>query len=153
MAGYQPPRRMCWALSHSDFYSEHSMSLSRRLVAAVSLLAASASLAVAAPRILADVTGKWNVTIATPDGSTQSSVMTVTQKADSLSGSIESQLGTAPMAGVVKGDSVKFAFQLDMGGQALVINGAGILKDKDNMTGALDVSGMGVLPFTAVRQP
>ncbi|WP_396215227.1 hypothetical protein [Gemmatimonas sp.] len=129
------------------------MSFSRRLVAAVSLLAVSASLAVAAPRILADVTGKWNVTIATPDGGTQSSVMTVTQKSDSLSGSIESQLGTAPMAGVVKGDSVKFAFQLDMGGQALIINGAGVLKDKDNMTGALDVSGMGVLPFTAVRQP
>jgi hypothetical protein len=153
MAGYQPPRRMCWALSLSDFYSELPMSLSRRLVAAVSLLAASASLAVAAPRILADVTGKWNVTVATPDGGTQASVMTITQKADSVTGTLESQLGTAPMAGVVKGDSLKFAFQLDMGGQALVVNGAGILKDKDNMTGALDVAGMGVLPFTAVRQP
>ncbi|MCO4099149.1 MAG: hypothetical protein HEQ38_07040 [Gemmatimonas sp.] len=54
------------------------MSLSRRLVAAVSLLAVSASLAVAAPRILADVTGKWNVTVATPDGGTQASVMTIT---------------------------------------------------------------------------
>ncbi len=79
--------------------------------------------------------------------------MTITQKADSVTGTLESQLGTAPMVGVVKGDSLKFAFQLDMGGQALVINGAGILKDKDNMTGALDVSGMGVMPFTAVRQP
>lgn len=129
------------------------MSLSRRFVAAVTMLAATASIAVAAPRLLADLTGKWNVTIATPDGGTQSSVMNVTQKADSMSGSIESQLGTAPFAGTVKGDSVKFAFQLDMGGQALVINGAGVLKDKDNMNGVLDVSGMGALPFTAVRQP
>jgi hypothetical protein len=110
----------------------------------VSLLAVSASLAVAAPRMLADVTGKWNVTVATPDGGTQASVMTITQKADSVTGTLESQLGTAPMVGVVKGDSLKFAFQLDMGGQALVINGAGILKDKDSM---------GVMPFTAVRQP
>ncbi|AMW05814.1 hypothetical protein [Gemmatimonas phototrophica] len=129
------------------------MNIRRRVVAALSMIAASASIAVAAPRILADVSGKWAVTVATPDGGTQPSTMTVTQKADSLSGSIESQLGTAPMTGVVKGDSVMFAFQLDMGGQALVINGAGVLKDKDNMSGVLDVSGMGALPFTAVRQP
>jgi hypothetical protein len=57
------------------------------------------------------------------------------------------------VAGVVKGDTLRFAFQLDMGGQQLVINGVGAIKDKDNMNGALDVAGMGVMPFTAVRQP
>jgi hypothetical protein len=40
-----------------------------------------------------------------------------------------------------------------MGGQQLVINGVGAIKDKDNMNGALDVAGLGVMPFTAVRQP
>jgi hypothetical protein len=129
------------------------MSFPRRLFASLSLLAAVASVATAAPRLFADLTGKWDVTVATPDGGTQPSVMTLTQKGDSISGTLESQLGSAPMAGVVKGDTVRFAFQLDMGGQALVINGVGAMKDKDNMNGALDVSGMGVMPFTAVRQP
>jgi hypothetical protein len=129
------------------------MSFSRRLLASFSLVAVAASVAAAAPRILADLSGKWTVTVATPDGGTQPSVMTLTQKGDSVSGTLESQLGTAPVAGVVKGDTLKFAFQLDMNGQALAINGVGAIKDKDNMNGALDVAGMGVMPFTAVRQP
>lgn len=128
------------------------MTLLRRALASVALLSVAASAAVAAPRLFADLTGKWNVTVATPDG-TQPSLMTLTQKGDSISGTLESQLGAAPVAGVVKGDSVKFAFQLDLGGQQLLINGAGAMKDKDNMNGVLDVAGMGVMPFTAVRQP
>jgi hypothetical protein len=47
---------------------------------------------------------------------------------------------------------VFFGFQLDMGGQAIVINGAGAMKDKDNMNGMLEVGGMGAFPFSAVRQ-
>ena len=128
------------------------MSMSRRLLGALSLVAVVASAATAAPRLLADLSGKWNVSVATPGGE-QPSVMTLTQKGDSVTGTLESELGTAPMAGVVKGDTLRFAFQLDMGGQQLVINGVGAIKDKDNMNGALDVSGMGVMPFTAVRQP
>ncbi|MFN9202751.1 MAG: hypothetical protein ACK6DP_06740, partial [Gemmatimonas sp.] len=54
--------------------------------------------------------------------------------------------------GVVKGDSVFFGFALDMGGQQIVINGAAAMKDNDNMSGLLDVAGMGGFPFTAVRQ-
>jgi hypothetical protein len=128
------------------------MSLSRRLLASLSLVAVAASAAAAAPRLLVDLTGKWTFTAVTPQGA-QASTLTVTQKADSISGMLESPLGSAPVAGVVKGDTVKFAFQLDMGGQALVINGAGVIKDKDNMEGAIDVAGMGVMPFTATRQP
>ncbi len=124
----------------------------RRALASAAALTLVASVATAAPRLLADLTGKWAVTVATPDGS-QPATMNVTQKADSISGTMETQLGAAPFAGVVKGDSVKFAFSLDMGGQQLVINGAGAIKDKDNMSGVLDVSGMGAIPFSAVRQP
>lgn len=128
------------------------MSMLRRILASAAALTFVASVATAAPRLLADLTGKWAVTVATPDG-TQPVTMTVTQKADSISGTMESQLGTAPFAGTVQGDSVKFAFALDMGGQQLVINGAGAIKDKDNMSGVLDIAGMGAMPFSAVRQP
>lgn len=126
------------------------MSLSRRLLASFSLVAVTASVATAA--VLADLTGKWTFNVVTPQGA-QPSTVTITQKADSISGTLESPLGSAPLAGVVKGDSVKFAFQLDLGGQQIVINGAGVMKDKDNMEGAMDVAGMGVMPFTAARQP
>lgn len=128
------------------------MTFSRRLVASLSLVAVAASVAGAAPRLLADLTGKWAFTAVTPQGS-QASLLTLTQKADSISGTLESPLGSAPIAGVVQGDSVKFAFQLDMGGQQLIINGAGLIKDKDNMEGMIDVAGVGAMPFSAARQP
>lgn len=125
----------------------------RRLIAtALVATAAAASIAAATPRLFADLTGKWNVTIATPDQA-RTSLMTVTQKGDSLSGTIESELGSAPMSGVVKGDSVWFGFRLDAGGQQIVINAAAALKDKDNMGGMLEVGGMGAFPFSAARQP
>jgi hypothetical protein len=127
------------------------MSLLRRALASVAIVSVVSSVAVAAPRILADLTGKWTMTVATPDG-TQPSTLTITQKNDSISGSLESQLGSAPVSGIVQGDSVKFAFQLDMGGQQLVISGVGAIKDKDNWGGVLDVAGLGVMPFSAVRQ-
>lgn len=128
------------------------MPFRRRVVAALSLLAASATIVMAAPRLLADFAGKWAVTVVGPDGSTQPSLMTITQKADSVSGTIQTQLGVTTMAGVAKGDSLRFRFQFDLNGQPLVVNGAGVLKGKDNVNGTLDVSGMGVMAFSAVRQ-
>lgn len=123
----------------------------RRFVASAALLCAAASVAVAAPRLFADLTGKWNVSIATPDQA-RTSLITWTQKGDSLAGTIESELGSSQLRGATKGDSVFFGFQLDMGGQAIVINGAGTMKDKDTMNGMLEVGGMGAFPFSAVRQ-
>lgn len=123
----------------------------RRFVASAALLCAAASVAVAAPRIIADLTGKWNVTISAPDQS-RTALLTWTQKGDSLAGTIETELGVANIRGVSKGDSVFFGFQLDMGGQALQLNGAGAMKDKDTMNGMLELSGMGAFPFSAVRQ-
>jgi hypothetical protein len=123
----------------------------RRLLAAAAVVCATATVATAAPRLFADLTGKWTVSIGTPDQA-RTSLLTVTQKGDSISGTNESEIGSSPILGVVKGDSVFFGFKVDMGGQALVINAAAAMKDKDNMAGVLDVGGMGAFPFTAVRQ-
>ncbi|MCA0374077.1 MAG: hypothetical protein LCH84_00315 [Gemmatimonadetes bacterium] len=125
----------------------------RRLLATGALAAAAVvSIAATAPRLLADLTGKWNVTISAPDQARQA-LMTVTQKGDSVSGTIETELGSAPLAGVVKGDSVWFSFTLNAGGQQLPLNAAAAMKDKDNMNGALEITGMGAFPFSAQRQP
>lgn len=128
------------------------MPIARHLLASAAALVLVTGVATAAPRLLADLTGKWEVSVDTPGGA-QPMTMTVDQKADSISGTVESPIGTAPMTGVVKGDSVMFAFRLDMSGQPLTINGAGVIKEQRIINGALDVSGMGAMPFTAVKQP
>lgn len=104
-----------------------------------------------AERVLADLTGTWNVSVQTPD-QTVGSTLVVEQKGDSLTGNLQSELGSAPVLGSVKGDTVTFDFGLDMGGQAISIRAMALMSDKDNMSGQMDVSGMGAMPFTAKRQ-
>jgi hypothetical protein len=53
---------------------------------------------------------------------------------------------------MVKGDSIKLAFGLDMGGQQLSLVVTGALKDKHNLGGVLVAAGMGGFPFTAARK-
>ncbi|HEY0931379.1 MAG TPA: hypothetical protein VGE27_15770 [Gemmatimonas sp.] len=127
----------------------------RRLTTSAAIICAATTIAisaaVAAPRLFADLSGKWNVNITTPDQA-RTSLMTIVHKGDSLSGQTESELGVAPLKGVVKGDSVFFGFAVDMGGQQIVINGTGVMKGEHNMEGLLDVSGLGAFPFNAARQ-
>ena len=117
------------------------------VVAALFLGAATAT----AQRMLADFGGVWNVTVEGPQGP-MNSQLTLKQTADTVSGEFESELGKAPVSGMVKGDSIKFSFGLDMGGQQISIQATGALKDKDNLAGSLEVAGMGGFPFTAVKK-
>ena len=119
------------------------------VVAALMIGAATAT----AQRILADFSGVWNVTIDGPQGP-MNSQLTLKQTADTVAGEFESELGKAPVSGMVKGDSIKFSFGIDMGGQQLSIQGTGALKDKDNMAGSVEAVGMGAaFPFAATRKP
>ena len=129
-----------------------AMSFLRPVLATAAALAILASVATAAPRLFADIAGRWDVTVSSPGGS-QPATMTVAQKDDAITGTFESSFGTAELTGTAKGDSVKFSMQLDVNGQVLAINGTAAVKDQNNMSGVLDVSGMGAMPFTAVRQP
>ncbi|MBL0939467.1 MAG: hypothetical protein IBJ03_11260 [Gemmatimonadaceae bacterium] len=121
----------------------------RRVLASAALVAVAAS--VAAASAFADFSGKWNLSIQSPDQA-RTAVLTLEQKGDSVAGTTETELGSAAVRGVVKGDSLFFGFQLDMGGQAIPISGSAALKDKDNMEGALEVTGMGGMGFTGARQ-
>ena len=80
-------------------------------MAVVSAALALSVTAVAAQRMFADFSGKWNVAI-DAQGQSMQSLMTVTQKGDSVSGTTESQIGTANFDGVVKGDSIFFGFAI-----------------------------------------
>lgn len=129
------------------------MRIARPLAAAVAALLVASTTLMAAQRYLADVTGKWNVGVNMGDR-TSESVITFKQTGDSLSGTIESeQIGSSQITGVVKGDTVRFDFSIDMQGNKLAIQGDGILQGKDAMAGQLSLAGMGTFPFNAKRQP
>lgn len=117
------------------------------VVAALFVSAATAG----AQRLFADFSGAWNVTVQGPQGP-MNSLLTLKQTGDTVSGDFESELGKAAVNGLVKGDTMRFVFALDMQGQAINIQATGILKDKDNVAGNLEVVGMGGFPFTATKK-
>ncbi|MBP6771494.1 MAG: hypothetical protein KA154_00775 [Gemmatimonadaceae bacterium] len=117
------------------------------VVAALVLSAATA----AAQHVLADFGGTWSVVVEGPQGP-MNSELALTQKGDTVAGEFSSEIGKAPVSGMVKGDSIKLAFGLDMGGQQLSLVVTGALKDKDNLGGVIEAAGMGGFPFTAARK-
>lgn len=102
----------------------------------------------------ADISGKWTIVAAAPDGAYQA-VATFKQDVDALTGTIDSQtMGSAKLAGSVKGDTVKFTFSIDVRGRAMELRVGGVIKDKDNISGQLEAqSAMGTFPFSARRIP
>lgn len=119
--------------------------------AVVAAVAIAVSAAAAAPIVLADLTGAWNLNLEIPN-QPMSSVLNIVQKGDSISGSNTSDMGTIDFRGIVKGDSVYFGFNFDMGGQQITIIASGLVKDEQTMEGLYDISGFGAFPFKAVRQ-
>ncbi len=130
-----------------------AMTRIRFAATAAAVLLSISAVTAAAQHAFADVTGKWAFSTETPNGTTNS-LATLTQDGEALSGILEiDQMGTQKLAGSVKGDTVRFSFSIDMGGQALDIRGEGMLKDKDSMAGQMELAGMGSFPFSAKRQP
>jgi hypothetical protein len=126
------------------------MTKSRAILLATTLFVGLSAFTANADRFLADLTGTWNVSVQTPDQSVASTLV-VEQKGDSITGVLSSEIGQANVRGAVKGDTVNFSFGLDMGGQAIDIAATALLTDADNMSGSMDVAGMGNMPFSARR--
>ena len=124
-----------------------------KLFIAAALVAAAVSSVATAQRVLADLSGAWTLTVSLADRSSQS-VVDWKQKGDSLSGTVELEnIGSRPIAGVVKGDTVRFNFTIDMQGQTMAINGSGIVRDKDTFDGELMLpEGMGSFPYAGKRK-
>ncbi|MEP6766818.1 MAG: hypothetical protein ABJB66_21055 [Gemmatimonadaceae bacterium] len=122
----------------------------RRYVAAALLLSVVAVTATA-QRLLADVTGKWTMSVTTPNGATES-IATFKQTGDTLSGTVESEMmGSAKVTGMVKGDTVRFAFTIDIQGQQIPLTAGALLKG-DSMEGTVSAAGMGDFPMTMKKQ-
>ncbi|MBL0169778.1 MAG: hypothetical protein IPP90_03465 [Gemmatimonadaceae bacterium] len=127
--------------------------MTRQRIARLSVVAALffGAATATAQRILADFSGAWNVTVEGPQGP-MNSMLTLKQTGDTISGEFQSEIGNAPVSGMVKGDSIKVSFGIDMGGQQLSLQVIGALKDADNLGGTIEAAGMGGFPFVATRK-
>ncbi|MGA9774101.1 MAG: hypothetical protein WBV94_34035 [Blastocatellia bacterium] len=107
----------------------------------------------AAPAAASDtnITGVWNVTVETPNG-TGSPVFTLKQEGETLTGSYKGQFGEAPVAGSVKGTDVKFTLKINAQGQDLDITYMGKIDGKDSMSGKVILGGLGEGTWTAKKK-
>ncbi|MEO7362077.1 MAG: hypothetical protein ABI120_17230 [Gemmatimonadaceae bacterium] len=128
-------------------------STSRRLLASALLLTSAVSVA-AAQRILADISGTWAVSAQSPTGASESTAV-FKQDGTALTGTLDiPELGSAKIAGTVKGDTVRFGFSIDVQGTLIPVQVSGLMKDKDNMSGTIALpQDMGSYPYTAKRKP
>ncbi|MFN2446072.1 MAG: hypothetical protein ABR606_10910 [Vicinamibacterales bacterium] len=98
-----------------------------------------------------DVSGKWLFQVETSAGS-GSPVMTFKQDGEMVTGTYEGQLGTAPLKGTVKGQSITFTFMGNAQGETVDVMYEGTI-DQDSMKGTLKIAGDAVTgTFTAKRQ-
>ena len=119
-------------------------------VAAVTGLALASTVALAAI-IAPDLTGTWDFSVVTENGTGTPTVM-LKQAGEKLTGTYESRmLGVRALEGTVKGDSVKFALATS-GESNVVLTFYGVIVDANNLQGTVDFGGMGGASFTGVRQ-
>src|SRR5215212_4175368 len=88
-----------------------------------------------------DITGKWDLSIGTSQGSTPAT-LTVKREADKLTGVISSQLGQVPADVTLKEKavSIEMSIQTPNGAMKIIMSGA---VDGDTMKGTADFGGRG----------
>lgn len=97
-----------------------------------------------------DVTGKWESTVESPQGSLVSAA-TYKQEGETLTGTHVGQMGELVLKGTVKGDQIAYTITVDAGGQQLTITYSGKISG-DTITGTADFGGMGSGNWTVKRK-
>lgn len=117
------------------------------------LLAGVALLALAAPasaQETADVTGEWVITAESPRG-TQTREVTFEQDGNSLTGEMETQMGSWPIEkGSVNGNEISFTMVFTRGDRSMEMTYTGTVEG-DEMSGKF-VTPRGEVPWTAKRK-
>jgi len=114
-------------------------------VIALALLVSSQAFAQAT-----NVTGEWAFTVTTDQGAGTPTI-TLKQDGEKLTGKYVGQLGAADLTGTVKGNTIHFAFTLDVQGQQAPVTYDGTV-EKNTMQGKLDIGGMVTGTFTATKK-
>jgi uncharacterized protein with FMN-binding domain len=118
--------------------------------AAASAAAPSASSAPAAASAGPNVTGTWNFTIESPNGTATPSAV-FKQDGENLTGTYKGRLGEVPLKGTVKGNQIVFSFKVSPQGQEIEIQYAGTV-EANAMKGTVKFGEMGEAPFNGKKQ-
>ena len=97
------------------------------------------------------VAGAWDLAITGPDGMPVNATATLKQDGEKVTGSIESQAGTAELTGTMKGKTLNLAFTVQTPNGPLDVKVTGEV-DGAAMKGTIDLAGMGTMPFTAKKK-
>jgi hypothetical protein len=95
------------------------------------------------------VTGDWDVSITSPQG-TNSLKVTLTQDGDKVKGVFKTQMGELPFEGTINGNDLKFNYTLPFQGQMIDITMNGKVEG-ESITGTANFGGMAEGQWTAKR--
>jgi hypothetical protein len=115
------------------------------VVTVASLLAAAALVAQAT-----NVTGEWTFNVQTDQGGGTPTI-TFKQDGEKLTGTYAGQLGNSELTGTVKGNAIRFTFNIDVQGQQAPVTYDGTV-EKNTMNGKMDIGGMVNGTFTATKK-
>jgi hypothetical protein len=107
------------------------------------------AIALAFTAFAADISGTWEFTVETSQGSGTPS-FECKQEGDKLSGTYSGRFGKAPLAGSVKGDQVDFTFEVaDVDGK---VHYKGTVESPTRMKGDVEYGDVGKGTFTAKKK-
>ena len=96
-----------------------------------------------------NIAGKWTVTIEM-QGQQRQSGLDLKVEGTKLTGTINSELGEAQLAGEYADGKLKFGFSMDANGTPIQVGFVGAVQKDGTLAGTLDF-GQGEIPWTAVR--
>jgi hypothetical protein len=99
-----------------------------------------------------NITGKWVFEVQT-DAGTGTPTVTFKQEGEKVSGHYSSQnLGEADFTGTLKGQSLTFNFNVDVGGTAAPVTYTATVESNSTMKGTIDIGGAAGGTFTGKKQ-
>ncbi|MGH9751817.1 MAG: hypothetical protein ACREA2_03455 [Blastocatellia bacterium] len=121
----------------------------KRMICALCALVCTLVLAVSATAQSTGVTGDWDLTINSPQGSREVKA-SFKQEGEKLTGMLKNQRGELPLEGEVKGKGIKFKYTIKFQDQDMVITMTGNI-DGATMKGEADFGGFAQGDWNAKR--
>jgi hypothetical protein len=107
------------------------------------------AIVLACAALAADISGSWEFTVNTSQGSGSPS-FEFKQEGEKLTGTYSGLFGKAPISGTVKGDEVEFTFEVpNVDGK---VRYKGTLEGSTNMKGEVEYGDVGKGTFTAKKK-
>ncbi len=99
---------------------------------------------------LADVSGTWDLTVESQQGTANPSV-TLIQSGEQLSGTYRGRMGQHKLEGTIRGSEIRFSVTMRFQDQPLVISYSGTV-DADSMSGTVQFGDLGSGTWTGKRR-